>query len=864
MSGTWALVERRVEFDAARNALLTSDGHSRGIVLTGSAGVGKTTLARQVTETLPNVRWVVGSESARSIPLGAFAPVVPPSTAKDAVGYLSAARESLLDAGEVILGVDDAHLLDPLSATLLHQLAIDGDARIIATIRSGERVPDAVMSLWKDRYLDRIELDAFTREQSVDLLEQTLGGQVEGLSAELMWKASGGNALFLHHLVTGARESGSLRCEGGIWQLRGNASVTTEFASLLESRIAALPDGVTNALNLLSLCEPIEVDLLVEVAGEAEVEEAERRGLIRITQDGRVLLARFAHPLLGDVVRGRIGRLRARRLRGELVTALAQRGRPKSGQGRIRLADLAIDSDQETDQKVMLDAARSAIALSDVAAAERFARAAIERGGGLDAADLLARALLWQGRPDEGEQVMVAIDPDTLDELDVLRWGMTRLWNFDFAMGDGERGDEMLALLQARISTPALVDMVDAAAAVRDMQANNLVAAAERARKVLGNDAAIPAASYWAAFAAERSLCLMGEADEVFAIARAVEIPPSMDGLVRYSAVFGELQALVYAGRLARAREFAASYAEFSSPGQYLAWGMVQTFTGVVEAAQGRLDRAAATLRQATAAMASDVMSAWGFPARMALATVLAQLGEIDESRALADAVRKDLRPHVAVFEPLLRLAGVWLAAAEGQVSEAICVAHETADFAAASTQRSVAAEALHAAARLGDTDAAKPLAKLAASIDGELVQAYVRHAVAVESRDAAALELCSAEFETTGALACAADSAAQAAVFYAAAGDNRASTRSASAAYRLAAECGGLTTPALTAMADPLPLTPREREIANLVAAGLSNREIGERLTLSTRTVEGHIYRACMKVDVPDRAGLAERVRAR
>ena len=49
---------------------------------------------------------------------------------------------------------------------------------------------------------------------------------------------------------------------------------------------------------------------------------------------------------------------------------------------------------------------------------------------------------------------------------------------------------------------------------------------------------------------------------------------------------------------------------------------------------------------------------------------------------------------------------------------------------------------------------------------------------------------------------------------------------------------------------AHPLPLTVREREIANLVAAGLSNREIADRLTVSVRTVEGHLYRACIKLD--------------
>ena len=53
--------------------------------------------------------------------------------------------------------------------------------------------------------------------------------------------------------------------------------------------------------------------------------------------------------------------------------------------------------------------------------------------------------------------------------------------------------------------------------------------------------------------------------------------------------------------------------------------------------------------------------------------------------------------------------------------------------------------------------------------------------------------------------------------------------------------------------------MTSREREIASLIAAGLSNREIAERLTVSVRTVEGHIYRASIKLDVTDRDELAK-----
>jgi DNA-binding NarL/FixJ family response regulator len=48
--------------------------------------------------------------------------------------------------------------------------------------------------------------------------------------------------------------------------------------------------------------------------------------------------------------------------------------------------------------------------------------------------------------------------------------------------------------------------------------------------------------------------------------------------------------------------------------------------------------------------------------------------------------------------------------------------------------------------------------------------------------------------------------------------------------------------------------LTPREREVLTLIAKGLSNTEIGERLFLAQPTVKTHVGRILMKLEVRDR----------
>jgi DNA-binding NarL/FixJ family response regulator len=97
--------------------------------------------------------------------------------------------------------------------------------------------------------------------------------------------------------------------------------------------------------------------------------------------------------------------------------------------------------------------------------------------------------------------------------------------------------------------------------------------------------------------------------------------------------------------------------------------------------------------------------------------------------------------------------------------------------------------------------------------------------------------------------------------------GDQRAATAWARRSKELVARCQGAATPVIAVQDAPVPLSRREREVASLVAAGLSSRAVAEQLYLSVRTVENHLARVYDKLGVSSRAELAaalgEEVRA-
>jgi DNA-binding CsgD family transcriptional regulator len=198
------------------------------------------------------------------------------------------------------------------------------------------------------------------------------------------------------------------------------------------------------------------------------------------------------------------------------------------------------------------------------------------------------------------------------------------------------------------------------------------------------------------------------------------------------------------------------------------------------------------------------------------------------------------------------------VAANQGAVGEAITVLLSAAKKASAKGQFAAEVICLQTASQFGDRSSAPRLRELEAIVEGPRVGVAARFSTALSDHDAAELAAVSEEFERMGDLVAAVDAAAQAALAYRSQGLRGSALGCATRADKLAEECGGAWTPALRQASEPLPLTDREREIVMLLGEGLSNRAVAERLTLSVRTVESHIYRAMLKTGTTSRDELA------
>jgi DNA-binding NarL/FixJ family response regulator len=866
MAPTWPLTGRAEELSLISGLTRHRDG-TAGVILAGAPGVGKTRLAREALAAAQQrgtlTRWAAATASARALPLGAFAAtlgVVGPDPAR-LVRQVSEALLAGAGKAGVIVGVDDAHLLDDLSATLVHQLALRRTATLVLTLRTGETAPDAVTALWKDGHLARLELQPLSQDETATLVEARLGGPLDSAASRRLWSITQGNALYLRQLVDSELETSRLHHVAGVWRWSGELALSPGLIELLSARIGRLPDAQRDVLEVLAFGEPLGVPLLVGLTDALAVEQVEARGLIEVYPDGRRLQARLAHPLYGEVQRAQTGLLHARRLRGRIARALADTGGGRADD-TLRRAVLTLDSDLPPDPVLLTDAARRATELGDLALAERIARAAVAAGGGFQPRLLLGNALHWSGRGAEADTELAPLAALARTDAERAEAAIPRVATLFFIRGRPTEAEAMLDAVTSDVFDEAAALELAGMRSVLDALLGRTIQAADAAAAVLAHPQCSPPAAQLATWGLAAACGDRGRLDGLGARVHWIDArADSFETGLHQAAVVGSswVRGLLLAGLLDEAEHAARRYRERCQDTSGIGDVITSAMCAAVAQCRGQVKTAARLFCQSIGGQDSANITLSAFTLLFDLPGALGMEGDATTARQAFSDMKAAWNPAYAFLEPEVLLAQAWMVAAEGSISEAVALAHQAAEVAVSQHQPAVEVFALHTAVCFGDRTVADQLARLATQVDGPRAPAAAAHAAALAADDGAALHAASVQLEEMGAVLLAADTAAQAVAAHTRQNLRGSAQAAATRAHRLAQACEGARTPALAA---PLPLTSREREIVILAAGGLSNRQIAGRLVVSVRTVEGHLYRACAKLGASDRAELATLLR--
>jgi DNA-binding CsgD family transcriptional regulator len=839
------------------------DGHDfRGVLLAGRAGVGKSRLARDAAAAAAasgwSVRHVAATATGRSVPLGAFAQWTddvegtPLALARRVIAALTAGVQT----GRLVVAVDDAHLLDELSALVVHQLVVRESAVVIATVRNGQSAPDAVTALWKDGLLRRLELQPLSRSESDQLLRTALGSPPDRDCADRLWRLTAGNVLFLRQLVEQEQRASRLVDDRGRCRWLGSPQVSPSLCDVVEHQIGTIAAEVRDVVDLVAVAEPMQWDCLVSLVDRLALEEAEQRELIRTVGDEVYV----GHPMYAEVRLNQCRPSRLRRLRGLVATAM---GDAVETVNVVRRGLLWLESDLPPDPQVLAAAAAAASSLLDFDLAARLSRAAAESGVGGEARVHLAYNLLMSRKGDDATQVIDSISADEVSESAFINDDVLRAANLLWTKRDPARSWQVIDDALQTATGPRVGQLLA-------FRANQLVLAARPVEVIEMMDTVdygtLDGYGESVRLCAETlALGEVGRTDE--AIARAAKcyrvIGSSEQGsflsgaLVEFH-VFG----LAGSGRIHEATGVAERHLTQCATKPSTARAMAAAIAGMAALAAGDLPAALRYLpAEGVAEDADFVLVNSFFRFHLLRSQALARSGDIAAAEAALRAAEADRHPAYVLVELNVLLAKACLAAARQRPSEARDFARRAADFARDHGQLAREVLCLQTAAQFEDTTVADRLAELAGVVEGPRAPVAARYAQAVSADDAFQLDWASADFESMGDTLAAADAAAQAATSHRRSGRGGSAMTAASRAARLAETCGA-TSPALVAAQLLLPLTRREHEVAVLVAQGLSNKEIARAVSLSVRTVEGHVYRASCKAGVVRRAELAAVIR--
>ncbi|MGI5150179.1 LuxR C-terminal-related transcriptional regulator [Plantactinospora sp. CA-294935] len=840
---------------------LTTD---RGAVLVGQRGTGRTTLVEIVTRQLSTDRYAVtrttATEAGRPIPFGPFCQLFP--VTGDLALVPGRIRAELVRRGRSrtpLLVVEDAHWMDDRSASTLLGLAHDSHIRLMVTTRADVATPDAVVALWKDRHLRRVDLPPLDPAETATLMQAMLGHAVASTTVQLVYQWTGGNPRLATELVRHGTATGRLVRDRGLWWWRGPLSVPPHLVELFLPEPNRLTPTHRDALAALAVSDDLPIELVDRVA-PAAVEELEDLDLLRTTDTEDGVSVGFSHPLLQAIAWAQVSPARRRRVASALVEAAHEVGGTAPDPVTVARWQVAVGA--PVTGAVLTDAARR-IRSHDPEQALRLARIAFGRDRSARATVVLADALAERGTGREAQSILYQATASDRSAAGRIVLSAALALHRCATERDPASAHADLRALRAVASLDApgadVVDGADALVLLVGQRPAEAIRVADRLlHRLPGAGSAGGSSALRCRIVRTVALALVGRTDEAAAAGAAVAADAG-----------GGAGAPDTAGLAAAALALVGLWRDGSAslpvtdpilgrwprppgtvPGTRLRAVDWPLLVGYARLLRAEYPAAIAPLREALAQQAvgfrpfRSEASAW-------LAVSLAGTGRPDDAQRVLDVEPPD---RLAVLPGLRPWADGAVAAARGdtrsagrRLEEAVAAAHTAGCW-------SVELQYLTWAARLPPADQPVALADRVARclryVDARRLVTEARGELALLSRDRAGLLEHATRLAEMG-LHRPAWRLAEAATWVLP-GRDQDYARAVALAGRLR---GALGLPAPN-LASPT-LTARENEVAALAATGLPNREIATRLVVSARTVESHLARVYRKLGIGSRREL-------
>ncbi|HEY3261146.1 MAG TPA: AAA family ATPase [Pseudonocardiaceae bacterium] len=236
--------------------------------------------------------------------------------------------------------IDDLHWADRGTLALLHYVARslpDRRCLVLTTYRADEASADlneVLAALQRAETLMQIRLTGLKVAAVGDLAAALLGGPVPAALTDMLVRRSSGVPLFVRAIVLRLVETGALTRSAGQWVLSAGASaeVPALVSTLIRGRIEALPAAARRVLDVLAVCGGAAEHVIVQdVAADDLVEGIDGlRTSELVVEETRAgaLWYRVVHPVLAEAAYDVVPLMVRRRWHARLAAAVG-RHRPQ-------------------------------------------------------------------------------------------------------------------------------------------------------------------------------------------------------------------------------------------------------------------------------------------------------------------------------------------------------------------------------------------------------------------------------------------------------------------------------------------------------------------------------------------------------